>query len=80
MTSCVFFHALDGLSPAKMQQLWNELTKGIAEDKTTSNGNQDLSTNNTVSTQVRGRQPGDQQTSSEKAEWYDLSDGAASGL
>ncbi|XP_028441917.1 forkhead box protein P2-like [Perca flavescens] len=53
-----------GFSPAKMQQIWKELTNGITEDKTTSKGNQDSSANNIMSTKVTGRQTGDQQSSS----------------
>ncbi|XP_078112243.1 forkhead box protein P4-like [Sander vitreus] len=53
-----------GFSPAKMQQIWKELTNGITEDKTASKGNQVSSANNIMSTKVTGRPTGDQQSSS----------------
>ena len=69
-----FFCVLAGFSPAKMQQIWKELTNGITEDKTTSKDNQDSSATNIMSTKVTGRQTGDQQSSSpRRAQWYDLS-------
>lgn len=67
------FCVLGGLSPAKMQQIWKALTNGITEDVTTSKGNQDSCANDTMSTKVTERQTGDQQSSSRRAEWYDLS-------
>lgn len=67
----MFCYVLAGFSPAEMQQIWKELTNGITEDKTTSQGNQDSSSNNIMSTKVPGRQSGDQQSSSPcGAEWY----------
>ncbi|XP_047189304.1 forkhead box protein P2-like [Scophthalmus maximus] len=54
-----FLHVLGGLSPAELQQLWKELTKGIREDKTTSKGNHDSSAR---STQVTGGRSGDRQS------------------
>ncbi|XP_051237422.1 forkhead box protein P2-like [Dicentrarchus labrax] len=53
-----------GFSSAEMQQIWKELTNGMTEDQTTSQGNEDSSTNNIMSTKVTRRQAGDQQTSS----------------
>ncbi|XP_034734644.1 forkhead box protein P2-like [Etheostoma cragini] len=67
-----------GLSPEKMQQIWKELTNGIAEDKTTSKGNQDSPANNMMSTKVTGRQTSDQQSSSPRgAQCAVKADGAA---
>ncbi|CAB1416413.1 unnamed protein product [Pleuronectes platessa] len=45
-----------GFSPAELQQIWKELTNGLTEDKTTIKSSYDSSTNDTRSTQVRGRQ------------------------
>ncbi|XP_030280958.1 forkhead box protein P2-like [Sparus aurata] len=53
-----------GLSPAEMQQIWKELTNGLTNDKTTSKGNQDSPVHDMMSTKVRRRQAGDQETSS----------------
>ncbi|XP_008282224.1 forkhead box protein P2-like [Stegastes partitus] len=51
------------LSPAEMQQIWKELTFGIAEDKTTMKGNQDSSAHK-MSPKVTGRPTSDQQSAS----------------
>lgn len=57
-----------------MQQIWQELTNAITEDKTLLRGNQDSSANNMMSTKVTGRQTGDQQTASpRRPERYTLS-------
>lgn len=77
---CFLFYVLGGLSPAKMQQIWRELTNGVTEDKTRLKGNQDSCASDIMSTKVTGRQTGDQQTSSQRAEWYNLSVGAVNTL
>lgn len=83
MRLCVCFCRifLGGLSPAEMQQIWKELTNGLTNDKTTSKGNQDSLVHDMMSTKVRRRQAGDQETSSpQRAEWYDLSVSAVNTL
>lgn len=72
-----FFDVSGGLSPAKMQQMWKELTNRVTEAKGLSEGNQDPCVNDMMSTKAIGRQDGVQQASSQRAEWYDPSVGAA---
>lgn len=62
-----------GLSPAKMQQMWKELANGTGEDKSSSKGVRD----SCAKAALPGRQSGDQQTSSPRAERYEPCVGAA---
>lgn len=59
-----------------MQQMWTELTNGMTEAKSLSEGNQDPCFNDIMSTKATGRQAGVQQASSQRPEWYDPSIGA----
>nr|XP_020480227.1 forkhead box protein P2-like [Monopterus albus] len=60
-----------GFSPAEMQQIWKELTNRTTEDETTVKGNPNSSANNIMSTQVPGRQCGDQRSSPHRTECKD---------
>ncbi|XP_060933248.1 forkhead box protein P2-like [Limanda limanda] len=56
LVTALYIYYKVGFSPAELQQIWKELTNGFTEDKTTIKSNYDSSTNDTRSTQVRGRQ------------------------
>lgn len=76
MFFCFLFDVSGGLSPVKMQQMLKELTNGVTEAKSLSEGNRDPCVNHMKSTKAIEKQAGVQQASSQRTERYDPSVGA----